>query len=106
MPLELRQSTPPKGMTMTASPPIARPELNLSQPVFANHEILFSAFELGWGFSSYALPTSVVIDRLGAVDLSEDALKLAFHLNHQRIADAVAEAGVSAPGKRTMLSDV
>lgn len=43
-----------------------KPGLTLSQPGFANDEIQFSAFGLGWGFCSYALPAGLAVERLGA----------------------------------------
>jgi hypothetical protein len=80
--------------------------LKLSLPTIADGEIRFSAFGPGWGFCSYAVPAGVARESLGARDLSESQLLLAFQLNRQRIAAAVAEGGVRDPGTRVILSKI
>ncbi|SPB17700.1 hypothetical protein NOV72_04905 [Caballeronia novacaledonica] len=81
----------------------AEQSLNLSPPVFADNEIQFSAFALGWGFCSYALPFRLVVAQLGASNSSEQQLNLAFQLNRHRILAAVAEGGMQDPGRRVVL---
>lgn len=83
-----------------------RPDLQLSQPTIVEGEIQFSAFGPGWGFCSYTLPAGVVMERLGAKDLSASQLCLAFQLNRQRIVTAVAGADAQDRGKRAILSNV
>lgn len=84
----------------------SRPELNLSEPMVASGEIRFSAFGPGWGFCSYAVPAGVAMQRLGAEDLSAVQLRLAFQLNRQRIAAAVAASHARDPGRRVFLSTI
>jgi hypothetical protein len=81
-------------------------ELTLSQPTVTDGEIHFSAFGPGWGFCSYAVPATIAVQRLGARDRSASQLRLAFQLNRQRIAVAVAEGGVRDPRRRVMLSEI
>jgi hypothetical protein len=88
---------------MKASTEQAAPKLNLSQPVFTDDEIQFTAFGLGWGFRAYALPAGVVIDRLGAANASKRQLVLAFQVNRQRIAQAVLDADEPRTGERVIL---
>jgi hypothetical protein len=83
-----------------------KPEVNLSQPVIADDEVQFSAFGLGWGFCAYALPAGLVVSRLGAANVTERQLNLAFQVNRQRIAQAVVQAGVPEPGKRVILLNI
>jgi hypothetical protein len=81
-------------------------ELTLSQPTVADGEIQFSAFRPGWGFCSYVLPAGVAVQRLGAKDLSSAQLHLAFQLNRQRIAAAVAAQGARDASRPVILSTV
>jgi hypothetical protein len=80
--------------------------LSLSQPVLANDEMHFSAFGPGWGFCSYALPAALVVARLGAANLSEQQLNLAFQVNRLRITQVVIEAGTSETGERVRLKEI
>ena len=80
--------------------------LKLSQPIVAHGEICFSAFGPGWGYCSYVVPASVAMKCLGAKDSSASQLHLAFQLNRQRIAAAVAEAGAQDPGRPLILSNI
>jgi hypothetical protein len=91
---------------MTATTESAAPKVNLSEPVFTDDEIQFSAFGLGWGFRAYALPAGLVVQQLGAANATERQLVLAFQVNRQRIAHAVL--GVEAPesGRRVTLRSV
>ena len=83
------------------------PALHLSSPTIADGEIRFSAFAPGWGFCSYAVPAGVARVSLGASDLSEPQLLLAFQLNRLRIAAAVVAQGVTRyPGTRVLLSKI
>lgn len=91
---------------MKASTVQAAPKLNLSQPVFADDGIQFSAFGLGWGFRAYALPAGVVIERLGAANATERQLVLAFQVNRQRITQAVLDADEPRTGERVILHTV
>lgn len=80
--------------------------LSLSQPALANDEMHFSAFGPGWGFCSYALPAALLVARLGASNLSEKQLTLAFQVNRLRITQRVIEAGTSETGERIRLGDI
>lgn len=91
---------------MKASTEQAALKLNLSQPVFTDDEIQFTAFGLGWGFRAYALPAGVVIDRLGAANASKRQLVLAFQVNRQRIAQAVLDADEPRTGERVILHTI
>jgi hypothetical protein len=91
---------------MTNATPSAKRGLSLSRPVFANDEIQFSAYGLGWGFRAYALPAGLVVQSLGAADTSEQQLNLAFQVNRQRITQAVAKANAPKHGERLILLNV
>jgi hypothetical protein len=93
-------------MTMSDSAAEVKAELSLSSPTIADGEIHFSAFGPGWGFCCFTIPAHVAVQRLGAKDLSEAQLHLAFQLNRQRIAAAVAQSGVRDPGRCEILSDI
>jgi hypothetical protein len=84
----------------------AETSLSLSQPVFAYDEIHFSAFGLGWGFCSHAIPVALVVTRIGAANSFEQQPKFAFQINRQRITQAVVEAGSQEAGKRVILKTV
>jgi hypothetical protein len=91
---------------MNDSPADARTQLKLSQPTVADGEIHFSAFGLGWGFCSYAVSARLVIQGLGAKDMSPAQLRLAFELNRHRITAAVVEVGARDPRRRVTLSKI
>jgi hypothetical protein len=81
-------------------------DIMLTQPTITDSEIQFSAFRPGWGFCSYVLPAGVAVQRLGAKDLSASQLRLAFQLNRQRIAAAIAAQGAGDAAKPVILSSV
>ncbi|SAL05022.1 hypothetical protein AWB81_06986 [Caballeronia arationis] len=91
---------------MKHSPVEIKPDLQLSQPAVVDGEIHFSAFGPGWGFCSYILPAGLAMQGLGAKDLSTSKLYLAFQLNRQRIAAAVAEVCIQDRGRRKVLSNI
>lgn len=91
---------------MTESVAEVKADLSLSSPTIADGEIRFSAFGPGWGFCCFVIPADVAVQRLGAKDVSEAQLHLAFQLNRQRIAAAVAQSGVRDPGRREILSEL
>jgi hypothetical protein len=81
-------------------------DVRLSQPVLVDSEIRFCAYCIGWGFCAYALPISVVRDSLGASDLSDQQLKMAFQVNRHRIARRIVNLGSTYPVKRVVLLNV
>ncbi|WP_143281724.1 hypothetical protein [Caballeronia cordobensis] len=83
-----------------------RTQLKLSQPAFADGEIHFSAFGLGWDFCSHADSARLAIQGLGAKDMSPAQLRVAFELNRHRITVAAVEFGVCDPRRRVTLSKI
>jgi hypothetical protein len=64
--------------------------LHFTQPVFTPSEcIQFSAYDVAWGYRSFALSADTVRSQLGARDYSREQLLLAFNLNRPRIARAI-----------------
>ncbi|WMY12682.1 hypothetical protein [Paraburkholderia phenoliruptrix] len=49
----------------------------------------FSAYGFGWGYRSFSLLRETVRAQLGALDTSEQQIRLAFELNRHRVLRAV-----------------
>lgn len=80
--------------------------IGLSEPVFANDQLQFSAFGLDWGFRSYALPAHLLVSQLGATDSSKKQLSQAFRLNRQRIMRAISSSGLQDARRRVVITTV
>ncbi|WP_165848152.1 hypothetical protein [Paraburkholderia lacunae] len=84
---------------MTASNP------KLTPPIFVtNSAVLFSAYEFGWGYCSFALDPDAVCEALGAADTTQKQLLLAFELNKRRLLEAVEKKAIHGTGERIILS--
>jgi hypothetical protein len=73
---------------MTESP------LCMTAPLLSQEAaVWFSVYGFGWGYRAYALPHETVCARLGASDMTEHQIRVAFELGKRRILRAVEPCG-------------
>jgi hypothetical protein len=66
--------------------------------------VWFSAYGFGWGYRAFALPYEAVREHLGAGDLTDQQIRLAFELGKRRILQVVEVCGeMSYEGQRVSL---
>jgi hypothetical protein len=77
--------------------------VKLSRPVVHPEAIWFAAYEFGWGFRAFEIPSEIAQSELGATDASPRQLARAFELGRQRIAKAVEPMTFEYQGQRIPL---
>jgi hypothetical protein len=80
--------------------------IRISRPILANYEVHFSAYGPDWGFRAYSMPIHLVIERLGAMNLSSIEIRSAFATHQDRITQAVLTAEAPEPGRERQLDFV
>ena len=83
-----------------------QPSICISAPVSSHRgEIWFSAYGFGWGYRAFAISYDDACESLGASDVTEEQIRLAFQSGEQTLLRAIRH-NVSRPaeGKRIRLS--
>lgn len=81
-----------------------QPRTYLTAPLLsADSTLWFSAYGFGWGYCAFALPAETVCERLGAANVTQKQLMLAFELGKRRILRAVVHKALPRTGERIPL---
>jgi hypothetical protein len=67
-----------------------KPSIQLTSPILSGDAaVWFSAYGFGWGYRAFASPFEAICERLGAADMTDRQIRLAFELGKRRILKAI-----------------
>ncbi|CAB3734399.1 hypothetical protein SCB29_30105 [Paraburkholderia sp. SIMBA_055] len=83
-----------------------QPTICITVPILSlESTVWFSVYGFGWGYRAFELSRHTVCESLGARDMSEQQILLAFQLGKRQILDAVLQqASLCYHGERILLS--
>lgn len=78
--------------------------IRFTPAVFSRDDgVLFSAYDVNFGYHAFALSYEAACERLGASRQEREQVLLAFQLNHPRIIRAIKKKALPADGRRVVL---
>jgi hypothetical protein len=73
---------------------VNEPLILMTLPVLSNDSaVWFSAYGFGWGYRAFAISYEAVCDSLGAADVTDAQIRLAFQLGRRHVLHAVQKYG-------------